>query len=246
MNKPFLVLFFFISIGVQAQRMRLDTTLRPIMDNPPRWVIKFSPQHLFDPDNTVQFGLERILSHRQSVQGEFGYGSGVMNLYRNSESSQYLLPEYWRGRAEWRFYTNRYRTNRNFNVNVRSPAPLGNYLAVELFYKQANAFERFSAGRECVGGQCAYFEQLETAVMKYVWGSHFKVGRQFVAGTENNRLVLDMYLGVGIRFKAISRSPIPAEDQVFRMRNYFLYDPFYPGSLVLPSLTAGLKIGYIL
>ena len=158
-----------------AQRMRLDTTIRPLMNHPPGWVAKFSPLHLFDPDNTVQFGLERVLSTRQSVQAEFGYGTGVMNVWRNGGSSRYGQAEHWRGRAEWRFYTNRYRTNRNFGINVRSAAPLGNYLAVELFYKQDNALERFPVGRECVGGLCAYFEQLETPVMKYVWGSHFFV-----------------------------------------------------------------------
>ncbi|GAA4395857.1 hypothetical protein GCM10023187_03300 [Nibrella viscosa] len=246
MKKSIVGICLLLSFGVQAQRMQLDTTLRPVMTQPPRWVIKFSPLHLFDPDNTVQFGLERILSPRQSVQGEFGFGLGTFNVWQGSGSGRYTHWEHWRGRAEWRFYTNRYRSNRNVGINVRSPAPLGNYLAVELFYKQVNAVENYTVGRECTGGPCAFFELRESPVTKYVGGSHFKLGRQFAFGIDNNRLMMDLYMGLGLRIRSVERPPIAAEDQAFRSGGFLVFDPFYQGASVIPSLTAGLKLGYIL
>src|SRR5919202_6575111 len=70
------------------------------------WVIKFAPLSLFDPDNTIQFGIERRLGNRHGIQAEFGYGWQGMNLWQNSQNKRYSNREVWRTRAEYRYYFN--------------------------------------------------------------------------------------------------------------------------------------------
>ncbi len=199
-----------------------------------QWVIKLAPLAIVDPDNTVQFGAEYIYDQRHSVQAELGYGWHNFSLYANERD--YRFREVWRSRAEWRTYWKRrgqYRT------------PFGGYWAVEAFYKQVNNRETNTIGRECQGGPCAYYQQLDTPITKYVSGSNLKLGFQNRFGSDpDDRLLIDLYLGFGLRFRNVKRGVIPPDSDQWYYQSRDLFGSYERGRATLPNMTAGFKIGY--
>ncbi|GAB3325901.1 hypothetical protein GCM10027299_24620 [Larkinella ripae] len=239
----FLVLFF-VSGNARAQSLQTDT-LRPVLDHQPRWVIKVAPLALFDPDNTIQAGAERLLGGRRgrsrhAVQAEFGYGWKGMNLYPDRRDN-YQKFETWRARAEWRRYSGRYRSSRKPHFAV---PPIGRYFAIETFFKQLSILDETTIGRECENGNCAYFERGTFPMYRTVWGMHAKFGRQYVfTMPSDNRFLLDFFVGLGFRNLTPYRFTASAAD-VFQFTSSGFWRARYSG--VIPSATLGIKLGYVL
>ena len=230
---------------------------------PYRAVIKLAPLSLLDQDATVQGGLEYRTGVRTSVQGEFGYGRKGLSLL-GSDLKNFASAEVWRGRAEVRFYTNRYRTNRRQGIAIRSTVPLGNYWAIEGLYKQINivklgkvykAEELPATGSSSPGSQQAPVTQYvissqQIPITRFVVGSHLKIGRQFAFYDPYrhffSRTLVDIYIGAGVRW-AINEVPPPAGINPFPTCGCGIGRSFtrQEGQLT-PSLTAGLKIGFAL
>lgn len=216
----------------------------------PRWVVSLAPLALFDINNTVQLGIERMLGGRHSVLGEVGYGPAALNLYRSSLRDG--IRETWRGRAEWRIYTRRSRpSSRQHLHQTIFEKPLGNYVALDLFYKQVNAVESGSVGRACEDGPCQYYQRFQARTVKYVGGAHIKVGKQvnLYIPNENSRFVLDMYLGLGLRRRMIRQYGLPEPEDA---GSYFIngngpFDNFWgdtPVAITL-SMAYGFRLGYV-
>ena len=230
-----------------------DTVQIQSLTHPPRWVVSLAPLALFDPENTVQLGLERLLAGRHAVLGEFGYGPAALNLWRTYNSNNGVR-ETWRGRAEWRIYTRRIRSHSRWQPGrvgrTVTRKPLGNYVALDLFYKQVNARESGSVGRACEDGSCQYFQRFQSRVVKYVGGAHLKVGRQMnlYIPDDNSRLVMDMYVGAGIRRRLVEYYDLPEPEDG---GSYFFSDGSGPFDDILSdtplrmSVAAGLRIGYV-
>lgn len=199
-----------------------------------QWVIKLAPLSIVDPDNTVQPGVEYIFGKRSSVQAEFGYGWHNFSLFTYKENYRYR--EVWRSRAELRTYWKRrgqYRT------------PLGGYWALEAFYKQINNRENYTIGRECQSGPCAYYQQIDTPVTKYVSGGNLKLGFQNKFGPDpDERLLIDLYFGLGIRVRNVERIQAPPDSYPWTFRNNGLLGTYESGRVTVPNITAGFKIGY--
>jgi len=199
----------------------------------PRWVVKFAPLSLVDPDNTIQFAAERRLGRRNAVQAEAGYGFQGMNLWQNSQNTRYTDREVWRGRIEWRHYFQ------------RSNWPQGPYMALETFYKQVNVRENGTVGVGCSGGPCQYYQQFTAPLQKYVWGGHIKFGGQ-ASLTADERLFVDVYMGVGFRNRQVERFRTDNADGYVYGYGYSIFDSFSPVAYPLLSLSGGMKIGYSL
>lgn len=235
-----LLLSLLLPLAGVAQPL-LPDTLTPVMNQPARWVVKFAPLALFDPDNTIQFGAERLLGGKHAVQAEFGYGWQAINLYPYRRDD-YDAFEIWRGRLEWRRYSGRYRSSRR--PHYATP-PIGRYFAVETFFKQLTVLETTAVGRECEDGTCAYFERGTFPMYRTVWGAHFKLGRQFVLSMPGeNRLLLDFFMGLGFRSIAPFRFQNAGNDDVIRSDGFDVWG-FNQKGLRL-SGTLGLKLGYVL
>ena len=226
--------FICLTLNVFAQRDSTDSVIPVLGNASARWVIKAVPLFLFDPDNTVQFGVERTLGGRSSVQIEGGYG--WPGFQYNRDYYTYSNREVWRGRAEWRLYN---------RVSVR---PRGSYLAIEGFYKQVNAIESGTIGRGCTNGffGCQYFQQYRSLAQKFVVGGHIKWGHQFRL---DDNWLFDVYGGIGLRSVMFRRfRPVFPDSNSYRS-----YDgPFNWSGLwgtdapVLPTATLGFKIGYMI
>ena len=214
-------------------------------DRNPRWVLKISPLTLIDPESSVNLGVERLLGGRHTLQTVFGYGNEQTGpqSWGSSERRQ----EVWRGNLEWRVYTrrdreaNRWRNRRVFNV------PLGNYLAVETFYKQVNTLRNGTMARGCEDGNCEFFQDYTGIQARYVAGVHLKAGQQnsIRLSPENNRLLVDYYLGFGLRKRWLRdyRVPMPEDGRpaVGRFSGGSLFGD-EPG--VFASLSLGFRVGY--
>ena len=225
-----LMLFFgIVSLGhaQSSQPMPVSTTG---IDDAKRWVVKFAPLSLLDPNNSIAFGIERLLGQHQSIQLELGYGWQGMNLWDVTDRGQYSNLKIWRGRAEWRYYWR--------------GGPIGSYMAVEGFYRQANATETGTFGLGCETGQCQYYQLYSLTIAKYVWGGHIKFGRQFAIST-NKRLVGDFYGGLGFRGNTVDHFNRPSGSLDYHSAGGFLsIDPFTSSSNVFISVAYCIKIGY--
>ncbi|MFC5408776.1 hypothetical protein ACFPMF_05625 [Larkinella bovis] len=233
------LLLLVFPLSTLAQSLQTDT-LRPVLNHRPRWVIKAAPLALFDIDNTIQAGAEWLLGRRYSVQAELGYGWRGINLYPDRRDD-YEKFEVWRGRAEWRRYSGRYRGFRKPHFAV---PPIGRYFALETFFKQVTTLQTTTIGQECVDGTCAYFQRGTFPMYRTVWGIHAKFGRQYVLTMpSDNRFLLDFFVGLGFRHLTPYRFSTTSED-VFEFTNTGLWSRHYQG--ILPSATIGIKLGYVL
>ena len=229
MKTVYLIGLLTLLAGVaQAQVINPDPLYATRQESARRWVVKFAPLSLFDPSNTVQVGIERMLGQRQAIQIEFGYGWQGLNLWRNSQSSRYSDTEIWRGRAEWRYYWR--------------GGPIGSYMAVEGLYKRINAFEHGTVGIGCTNGPCQYYQLYTSPISKYVWAGHLKFGRQFRLSPNNDRLVGDFYGGIGVRGNTLDRTFQP--DGFYYYQSSGLFDLFSSTRYAVISVSYGMKIGY--
>ncbi len=233
-----------------ASAMGQDSTIA--LSRTPRAVLKFAPLSLLlDQDATVQAGLEYQVAPRRSVQVELGYGWKGLSL-SEADIERYERAEVWRGRVETRFYTGRYRTNRRKNLAVRSDFPLGNYWAVEGFYKQINVVKRanvYSAEASSSTESYVLIGSRQVPISRYVLGAHLKIGRQFTVYDPDKRrfarTLFDIYAGAGVRWATNNVPTLP-------------FNPYptcgcgigrsfeYKGGQWAPSLAAGLKVGFAL
>lgn len=237
----------FLLWGTHLQAQDSTITLR----RPYRVVFKLAPLALLDQDATVQAGLEYRTGRRTSVQGEVGYGWKGLSVF-TADLDQFTDAEVWRARGEVRFYSGRYRTNQRKGIAWRSRYPLGNYWAVEGLYKQINVFKQdniYSRESSSQTGTYAIIGTSQRPISRYVLGGHLKIGRQFSSYEPQRRVftrtLFDIYVGAGVRWASNRVSPAP-------------FDP-YPtcgcgfgrsltseGTVIAPSLTAGLKFGFAL
>ncbi|MCX6215949.1 hypothetical protein [Spirosoma sp.] len=203
----------------------------------PRVIIKLAPLSLLlDPDATLQAGLEVRTGQRNAVQGEIGFGHKGLAI-TSDDKKNFADWSIWRVRSEWRHYTGHYRTNNRKNIHIRSQFPLGNYLAIEGFAKQINATKNV-----VLYDPDPNFPNNQEVINRFVWGSHVKWGRQIAIPSDApqhlSRVLLDLYIGVGIRYGRTETN-----SQMSTCGCGIIPSRFQPGNSILPSLTAGLKIG---
>jgi len=248
MLKNSFLLFAFLLISLKTSGQDSTVALR----RTPRAIIKFAPLSLLDQDATVQAGLEYRTGVRTSVQGEFGYGRKGLSVFE-SDLRSYLKAEVWRGRAEVRFYNNRYRTNRRQNIGIRSDFPLGNYWAIEGLYKRINVLKQdnlYSAGAAAQMGSYVLIGTQQRPISRYVLGSHLKIGRQFAFYDPYkhlfSRTLIDIYIGAGVRWFTNDVPPRVGPNPITTCGCGIGRSLDNSQSGVLPSITAGLKVGFAL
>lgn len=235
-----LIYFLLTTSAVMAQ----DSTIA--LRRTPRAVVKFAPLSLLDQDATVQGGLEYQTGAKTSVQGEFGHGRKGLSPF-DTDLKDFAKAEVWRGRAEIRFYSGRYRTNSRQGIAVRSNFPLGNYWAIDGLFKQINVLKQenmYSPEPYTLVGT------RQVPISRYVWGAHLKMGRQFAFYDPYKRLfsrtLVDIYIGAGVR-RATNDVPPPIGPNPFPTCGCGFGRSFESeGGKWAPSLTAGLKVGLAL
>ncbi len=173
-------------------------------------ILKITPLALFDLDNTVQIGLEVPLRNPAwTIQQELGYGHSAFNLWYG-ERIEHPNRETWRSRTQLRYYFR--------DQNRNSP-----YLAGEYLFKLNREKKYESVGMECANGQfgpCAYFQNRDTHLGRFVNAFHVKWGWQFPMG---KRMTFDTYVGGGIRALNVRYLGLP-EDTRRNVNNTDFFD----------------------
>ncbi len=229
------LLLFLLTVSIARAQ---DSTL----SYPHRYVLKLDLGALIDLHRTIQMGLEFPIGTQRSWQTVVGYGGAGM---MGGDLGKKDAAEVWRIRNEIRFYTGRYRANRQAAIVIKSLPPLGNYWAVELLTKQINSRDQreFRTGGT---NDAPVYKQESLLSQRYVLGVHLKVGRQFAfpkADKSPDRMLLDLYAGGGFRYAVI---PKPAILNQYSEFVFGAHDLFIPGRHLSPSLVAGLKLGFAL
>jgi hypothetical protein len=222
-----LLLLLFIPTFLNAQ----EAAKKPVL-------IKFAPLSHIDFDNTIQLGSEQMLNKSWSIQEELGYGNIKMNVWGQDYYFENKDKETYRAKLEVRKY-------KNYGYGM----PIGNYWAIETFFKQVNKIDDVTIGRECSQTwNCAYQERIEGIRQKLVFGGHIKLGRQFYIkdSGQKTRFVLDFYMGVGLRYINIGNSNYDKrENDTIISNNGFTGFQRNVGSFGAISGAMGLKLGYL-
>lgn len=228
---------------------RVDTVRLEGTKHGPRWVVKWSPLAILDVESLYRVDVERLLGKQFSVQGGLGYGNQYTQLFQSSNSNV-SDRETWRAQLEGRIYVNRNRGVTRWRPDRLLRKPIGQYFAIETFYKQANANFNGTLQRGCETGNCQFFERYSARAIRYVVGSHLKIGWQWPIrlSETNNRLLIDYYFGIGGRWRWFEQRGVPKYEDA-RPQNFF-GSPRDPtsnwGSRAgqFPSLAFGVQVGY--
>lgn len=255
-----LTLLFTLFLGSESVAQRLATdpvdrtdTLQIIgTKRSPQWVVKLSPLALFDVEGIVRADVERLVGNRFSIQGGLGYGNQFTQPWRINNNSNTNDRETWRAQAEWRVYTKRERAPARWRpYRLITSRPLGNYFAFESFYKQVNARTEGTLQRGCETGTCQFFEQYSARAIRFVTGFHLKAGRQYAIrlSEDNNRLLIDYYMGFGMRWRWFEQRGIPPREDAGALTDFGFRqgDPTSDwGSQAgrFPSFALGIQLGY--
>lgn len=260
MKLTFRVLTCFVALFVSAETV----AQRPVADlvggtdtvriegtkQASRWVVKWSPLAFLDVESLYRVDVERLVGKQFSMQGGLGYGSQYTQLWQSS-TNNVSDRETWRAQLEGRIYVNRNRPATRWRPSRLLRKPIGQYFALELFYKQVNANFNGTLQRGCAeNGNCQFFESYSARAIRYVAGSHLKIGWQWPIrlSETNNRLLIDYYFGLGARWRWFEQRGVPSYEDA-RPQNFFGVTPDPTsawGSRAgqFPSLAFGIQLGY--
>jgi len=233
----------FLSLCLARPVLAQDTLSLRRYETGSRLILKASPLTLINFDPALQAGAEWRTGTRQSVQLVLGYGQFNYYVYDND---QYTHQENWRVRGEYRWYYRHYRSYLHPGRRGGS-FPLGSYFSVEGFFKQINARNNRTIGRECESGPCAYFERMDLPVSRFITAGYAKVGWQFPLQTQPlSRFLLDCSLGLGLRHASVREYGVSRRDQDawFGNGGFFYNRVRQPEQPVLPDFTLDIKLGY--
>jgi hypothetical protein len=232
-----MIIVYSIGISVTATAQNLT----PEVVRLPHVNLKVTPLSFIDPDATVQGAVETRLTHRHSIQAEFGYGGDKMRRFGFGPSPwtpnrSVTGKEVWRARLEGRYYI----THSSIHLSKRM------YVAIEGLFKQVNvAYLGTLQAGETIDPVFVY-----APVTRHVYGIHNKVGSIYYLGNSPgsiwSHLFIDIYGGFGIRYINVvsksSETDLLFENKIIYER--FDYSAYRPGDTFWRlSISLGLKIG---
>jgi hypothetical protein len=180
--------------------------------------INVSPFALAQVDNTVMAGIEYRLRNNITLVGDAGYIFYSKYFSESKGASGFII------RPGIRFYLNK---RNNF------------YVEPQIFYKQVSNKMHDWLEKEVVNGVSAYQQLQDFRYKRQVMGSNFLIGGIFPFS--GNKGYIDIYLGIGIRYK--SNSIVGEPHSVYRRDGMI---SIYSDNITLPSVPGGVRIAFIL
>lgn len=138
------------------------------------------------------------------------------------------------------------RADVKYFFSKRRPRHPDFYIAPEFHYKYINTKKEAEFGINCVGGQCAYFQNAVYSDIKNEIGGLVKTGIIFpLRFVKNHRWLLDMYIGLGAKQFNFRETDLPTGGSFVRLP---ARTPFGQPSdgYGLPMVPAGFKLIFIL
>lgn len=185
-----------------------------------------------------------------SLTSYFDYDAGIMLgvSYRWSKHFSTSLE------PTWIFYSIngdipsgiKIRADTKYYFSKRKPRHPDFYIAPEFHYKYTNTKKEAEFGINCVGGQCAYFQNAVYSDIKNEIGGLVKTGIIFpLRFVKNHRWLLDMYIGLGAKQFNFRETDLPAGGSFVRLPSRTPFGQPSDG-FGLPMVPAGIKLIFIL
>lgn len=115
------------------------------------------------------------------------------------------------------------------------------YVSAQGMYKQVTYHITDMLGRDWNGSQYDYYESIRYRESKSVWAASGNIGFQKFVGKER-RMMLEMFAGLGFRYKSFKQANIPAGAAI-QTNRWNEMNPFEDDGLY-PHIAMGFKIGY--
>lgn len=222
------------------------------------WAIKLAPFTLLEPNySTLELDLAYRFNPKYELQGTVGYGNHNFNpwfLLTNVENNirqfdyiaeafrtwrfrvegRYILSKYVRGidYSNWLFNPFFYKTRRRYR-----PKNYKLYLALNLAYKDAKVSHSGLFGENCdENGNCDFFRFGIEPSYKKLLSYHFKVGLLKIS----NHFLFEQFIGLGLRHLWVESPTRNGQEDIT------IIDTFTKGFYSSFSITAGIKVGYII
>lgn len=198
--------------------------------------IKYCPTALsIFPFQAIQFSIEHDISHRFSLQAEFGYGIGLRTLpraYTKLTDTQFVKPVGWKFNTELRYYFHKKKTE--------------HYIAFNVFYRYhlTNSTLEYQTPTDSFNTRFdSWVARKNTYGAAVVWGLQKRWGW----------LVMNPYFGMGVSYRTVVTSGLeydPAKGDEFpHDLHWDLGDGFIESSLPAHAepqfyMTIGFRVGY--
>ncbi len=209
------MILHFSAFSQDKQKQSLaDTIFRPEI------AIKYSFLSHIDPIPSFQAAIEYKMNDKWNLQNELGYVTQYAmpgNLYEDKGIEGIRL------RNELRNYFSESKYEEVFYWGIE-------LLLMRYIDKREREYSRLDG---------MYTEMMSPTRRKLVAAGHIKIGCLFPFLTD--KLYLDGYLGLGIRYVHLSMPDLPADTDPV---GSFLERQ--PGEYILPGASAGVKIMYII
>jgi len=246
MKKVFLFFLLFPTLAIAQDSLSFESARNrpPVVTNQSP-VFKLAPLSLIDLDPTVQVAVEIPLRPKWSIQQEIGYGWPKLGLF-NYQTLANRAKTTFRARTQIRYYFSPALTRQG----THTKAPGGFYLAGDLLLKKMV----HKTDRELLSptGVIVWPNPPKREIARLqrnVYGLHANVGYQGVPSRKHPNFLVDVYVGVGFRIVSVRQTSGPSvvysNGSVGEDLRFTRFAPF-DGLLRKPSMTAGVKIGWMI
>jgi len=218
MKKTPLLLFFCVLLFSSIIAQKEEKTVQP--DSSYKMAVKLNVLSLVDYTPSAQFAFQYKVGRSFYIQHEIGY------------ITHYLSP-FWDNSSNLNGYRLKSQAKLKIN-NFKNGSFL--YTGLDLMYKSIT----YRQEDEFTFFENAYFQKINYGRKKNASTATFLFGYEPNIG---NKLVLDVFIGLGIRYVDIKEKDIPF-NAVRLGRGIFGNKT--EGTYFLPNVSLGLRMGYIL
>lgn len=194
--------------------------------------VHLAPLNFFDPwTGVLQLGAQQKINQRWSVLVDHGFKMQTFRKIMFEEARTKKNQTYSKTKAELKYFLNL--------KNAEYAHGVFPYLAVEgMCFPQRYAKEKDWIHRE----DGAYYYE-SSSVKRVAWVASLKFGKE----TRFSRIVMDKYIGIGIRRLSIGHRTVGEAREPYFEDNWSFSDAndTYEGTFYKPHLSLGIKIGYI-
>ncbi len=222
MPKLFLLLLFVITYCNIFSQTKGQRNVSVFNVPPKHWLLKINPLTFLQLEPAITLGAEYRLYKNIAVSLDAGYVFNSLNQANITGANGITL------KPAVRNY---------FGKNKRT------YVEGELMYKLVNFRKHDWLGMDCVNGVSSYQEFLKFSLRKHVYAFNVKFGEVFALSRKNDKISLESYVGLGVRYKNFILANAPA-NSCYENRSDALRIGIDQegGKLWLPNITFGIRI----
>jgi hypothetical protein len=188
------------------------------------WLLKVVPLTLVQPEGAFTIGTEYRFNRFWATSVDVGY------VFPNTIIQSYS------SRGSFKGFTIRP------GIRKYTGSKLRNYWEVEMMYKRVTETTSGSVGFNCVNNIAAFEEVRDFSKLKQVFITNVKLGTLFSLSQDNNNAMLELFVGIGARFKEKSFIGLPKNSCNIIEDNFDIIVGPYNKLLVEGNISLGLRV----